>query len=160
MCFLQNGQGRQGRTPDASCESGQAFEKAQNGNGRLLEKVGVDLGLAPRPLGFGAASVWGWRHVRLGLAARVWDRRDRADSQRDKSGQGPAWRHWVRFGQMWLWLGFPWSWSAREHGRASDHHFGSAGCCVCKYSWTFFGASARFTAAAMAGSGLRIGGTA
>jgi hypothetical protein len=42
----------------ASCESGQALEKAQNGNGRLLEKLGMDLGLAPRPFGFGAMSVW------------------------------------------------------------------------------------------------------
>ena len=38
-----------------------ALEKAQNGNGRLLEKVGMDLGLALLPLGFGAMSVWGWR---------------------------------------------------------------------------------------------------
>ena len=41
-------------------DSGQALEKAQNGNGQLLEKVGMDLGLAPRPLGVGA--------TRLGLA--------------------------------------------------------------------------------------------
>ena len=83
----------------------------------------------------------------------------------------------------WIWPGLGWIWSIwldlakfgfgldfprmvigadfiREDGLASDDHFGSAGCCVCKYSWTFFGASARFTAAAMAGSGLRIGGTA
>ena len=56
--------------PDAPRESGQALEKAQNGNGQLLEKVGMDLGLAPRPLGFGAISVWGWRYVGLGLAPR------------------------------------------------------------------------------------------
>ena len=58
--------GGKGRMPDASCESGQALEKAQNGNGQLLEKVGMDLGLAPRPLGFGAASVSGWRRAGLG----------------------------------------------------------------------------------------------
>ena len=46
------------RAARGGCESGQAFEKAQNGNGQLLEKVGMDLGLAPRPLGFGATSVW------------------------------------------------------------------------------------------------------
>jgi hypothetical protein len=39
---------------NASCESGQALEKAQNGNARLLEKVGKGLGRAPRRLGFGA----------------------------------------------------------------------------------------------------------
>ena len=55
---------------NASCESGQALEKAQNGNGRLLEKVGMDLGLAPRPLGVGATSAWGRRNVGLGLAPR------------------------------------------------------------------------------------------
>jgi hypothetical protein len=48
------------------CESGQALEKAQNGNGQLLEKVGMDLGLATRWLGFGATSVWAWRRVRSG----------------------------------------------------------------------------------------------
>jgi hypothetical protein len=64
--------------PDASCDGGQALEKAQNGNGQLLEEVGMDLklaplrlGLAPRPFGAGAAPVW--------------DRRDHANSQRDKS---------------------------------------------------------------------------
>ena len=30
----------------------------------------MDLGLAPRPLGFGAVSVWGGRHDGLGLAPR------------------------------------------------------------------------------------------
>jgi hypothetical protein len=65
--------------PDASCDGGQALEKAQNGNGQLLEEVGMDLNLAPLPLGFGATSVWGWRGV------PVWDRRDHANSQRDKS---------------------------------------------------------------------------
>jgi hypothetical protein len=64
--------------PDASCESAQALEKAQNGNGQLLEKVGMDLGLAPLPLGFGATPAWGSR--RAGL-----DRRDHANSQRDTS---------------------------------------------------------------------------
>ena len=39
----------------------------RNGNGRLLEKVGMDLGLAPRPLGFGATSLWDRRRVRLGI---------------------------------------------------------------------------------------------
>ena len=29
----------------------------------------MDLGLAPRPLGFGATSVWGWRRAELGLGA-------------------------------------------------------------------------------------------
>jgi hypothetical protein len=51
----------EGRTPLAN--GGQALEKAQNGNGRLLEKVGMDLRLARRPLGFGATSAWGRRHV-------------------------------------------------------------------------------------------------
>jgi hypothetical protein len=40
--FSLRWQGRQGRTPDASCESGQALEKAQNGNGSgdiTLDKV-------------------------------------------------------------------------------------------------------------------------
>jgi hypothetical protein len=52
--------------PDASCDSGQALEKAQNGKGQLLEKVGMDLGLAPRRLGFGAMPVWVWRRAGLG----------------------------------------------------------------------------------------------
>jgi hypothetical protein len=64
--FFVRGHGAAGRTPGASCESGQVLEKAQNGNGRLLEKVGMDLGLAPRPLGVGATSAWGWRRIRLG----------------------------------------------------------------------------------------------
>jgi hypothetical protein len=49
---------------NASCESRQALEKAQNGNGEVLSKVGMDLGLAPRRLGIGATSVWGWRRRR------------------------------------------------------------------------------------------------
>jgi hypothetical protein len=49
---------------------GQALEKAQNGNGQLLGEVGMDLNLAPLPLGCGATSVWGWRRARLGLAPR------------------------------------------------------------------------------------------
>ncbi len=40
--------------PDIWCWGAQAFEKAQNGNGRLLLRVGMDLGLAPLPLGVGA----------------------------------------------------------------------------------------------------------
>jgi hypothetical protein len=36
-------------------------------------------------------------------------------------------------------------------GPATDDQFESAGCSVFKYSWMFFGASARFTAAAIAG---------
>jgi hypothetical protein len=63
--FSEMDRGGKGRMPNASCESGQAFEKAQNGNGQLLEKVGMDLGLAPRRLGFGAMSVWGWRRAGL-----------------------------------------------------------------------------------------------
>ncbi len=34
----------------------QAIEKAQNGNGRLLLRVGLDLRLAPLPLGLGTMS--------------------------------------------------------------------------------------------------------
>jgi hypothetical protein len=64
MCFSEMGNARQGA--NASCESCQVLEKAQNGNGQLLEKVGMDLGLAPLPLGFGATSAWVWRHVGLG----------------------------------------------------------------------------------------------
>src|ERR1700677_4542208 len=63
MCFLEIGKGP---TPNVSCGNGQALEKAQNGNGWLLEKVGMDLGLAPRWLGVGATSAWVWR--REGLA--------------------------------------------------------------------------------------------
>jgi hypothetical protein len=57
ICEMIRGKGRR---PGASSQSGQALEKAQNGNGRLLEKVGMDLGLAPRPLGVGATSAWVW----------------------------------------------------------------------------------------------------
>ena len=62
-----------------------------NGNGRLLEKVGMDLGLRRSRLGlaprrFGA------------LAASVWDRRDHANSQRDKSGPSAARLNLVRLG--------------------------------------------------------------
>jgi hypothetical protein len=53
------------------CGRGRANEKGQNGNGRLLEKVGMDLGLAPLPLGFGATSIWGRRSVGLGGAAKA-----------------------------------------------------------------------------------------
>jgi hypothetical protein len=67
----QKTEARKGRMPTASFGSGQVLEKAQNGNGRLLEKVGMDLGLAPCRLGVGAASAW--------------TRRDSANSQRDKS---------------------------------------------------------------------------
>jgi hypothetical protein len=49
MCFL--GGRQRAAMANASCDSGQALEKAQNGNGRLLEKVGMDLGLAPVGLG-------------------------------------------------------------------------------------------------------------
>jgi hypothetical protein len=63
-----SGTGRRRQGANASCESGQVLEKAQNGNGRLLEKVGMDLGLAPRPLGVGATSVWVWRRAPLGSA--------------------------------------------------------------------------------------------
>jgi len=49
--FCDMGRGGKGRMPDASCKSGQALEKAQNGNEQLLEKVGMDLGLAPRAFG-------------------------------------------------------------------------------------------------------------
>src|SRR5579863_2801847 len=52
-----------------SCGDRQAFEKAQNGNGQLLEIVGMDSGLAPHPLGFGATSAWVWRHTGLARAA-------------------------------------------------------------------------------------------
>jgi hypothetical protein len=76
--FSDRGRGGKGRRPGASCDSGQALEEARNGNGQLLEKVGMDLGLAPRPLGFGATPAWGG-------AAPVWDRRDHANSRRDKS---------------------------------------------------------------------------
>ena len=73
VCVLcEMGRGDKGSTPGASCESGQALEKAQNGNGQLLEKVGMDLGLAPRPLGFGATSAgvgatsaWGCRRRKI-----------------------------------------------------------------------------------------------
>jgi hypothetical protein len=41
--------------PDFCCWGAQAFEMAQNGNGRLLLRVGMDLG---------------WRRVGLGLAPR------------------------------------------------------------------------------------------
>ena len=47
-----------GKGANASPESGQALQKAQNGNAEVLSKVGMDLGLAPRRLGFGATSVW------------------------------------------------------------------------------------------------------
>jgi hypothetical protein len=68
--FCENERRRQGPTPDAACESGQALEKAENDNGWLLEKVGIDLGLAPHPFGVGATSAWGWRRAGLGLAPR------------------------------------------------------------------------------------------
>jgi hypothetical protein len=64
--FSDRGRGGKGRRPGASCDSGQALEEARNGNGQLLEKVGMDLGLAPRPFGFGATSAWGWRRAGLG----------------------------------------------------------------------------------------------
>jgi hypothetical protein len=44
-----SGEGKSLHLCMAAC---QAVEKAQNGNGQLLAKVGMDLGLAPRRLGF------------------------------------------------------------------------------------------------------------
>jgi hypothetical protein len=64
--FFGNGGGGEGPMPNASCESGQALEEAQNGDGWLFEKVGMDFGLAPCRLGVGAMSAWGRRHVGLG----------------------------------------------------------------------------------------------
>jgi hypothetical protein len=46
----------------------QVLEKAPNGNGRLLEKVGMDLDLAPHPLGFGATLAWGSRRGAITVA--------------------------------------------------------------------------------------------
>jgi hypothetical protein len=64
--------------PNAFFESGQALEKAQNGDGWLFEKVGMDLGLAPCRLGVGATSAWGWRHLGLAEPAQATSRRLRA----------------------------------------------------------------------------------
>jgi hypothetical protein len=74
------------RGPNGGCllQDGQAIEKAQNGNGQLLEKVGMDLGLAPLPLGFGATSVWGRATSAWGRATR------RARGASIGSGEGPA----------------------------------------------------------------------
>jgi hypothetical protein len=74
----------------ASCESRQALEKAQNGNGQLLEKVGMDLGLAPRLLGVGATSVWGWRRGVLGLVSRRLGVDGRAPHSQGDKGQEEA----------------------------------------------------------------------
>jgi hypothetical protein len=41
--------------------------------GSYWKKIGMDLGLAPRPLGFGATSVWAWRHAGLGSARPCYD---------------------------------------------------------------------------------------
>jgi|SRR5271163_3031694 len=65
--------------PNTPCESGQALEKAQNGNGLLLEILGMDLGSAPRRLGFGATPAWGIRRASLGSMGPCYT------SQRDKS---------------------------------------------------------------------------
>ena len=72
---------------NASCESGQALEKAQNGNGPGdWKKVGMDFGLAPLPLGFGSTvPVWGRAHIRLGVAPR--GAHERAPIG---SGEGPS----------------------------------------------------------------------
>jgi hypothetical protein len=77
--FCEMGGDGKGRTPDASCESGQAIEKAQNVMGGYWKKL---------------AWIWLWRrsrvglaaHARLGLAPRPL-RRDHANSRRDKSHQ-------------------------------------------------------------------------
>ncbi len=68
------GPGRaKGGSPLAGPESApcarQPFEKAQNGNGSLLQEVGMDATSAPRRLG--AAGVSAWR--RLGAAGRTGD---------------------------------------------------------------------------------------
>ena len=81
--FSEMGSGRKGRMPNASCEGGQALEKAQNGNGQLLEKVGMDLGLAPRRLGFGATSFGAWR-----LGSGVDSQRDKSDRDRSDPATG------------------------------------------------------------------------
>jgi hypothetical protein len=61
-------EGGLGARANASCEIDQALEKAQNGNGQLLEKVGMDLGLAPCPLGFGATPVWDSRGAEASMS--------------------------------------------------------------------------------------------
>jgi hypothetical protein len=48
------------------------LKRLKTAKGQLLEKVGMDLGLAPRPLGVGATSAWGWRHVGLGSIRQRW----------------------------------------------------------------------------------------
>jgi 5-(aminomethyl)-3-furanmethanol phosphate kinase len=58
---------RRGSGVDFSACDGQALEKTENGNGRLLQEVGMDLGSAPDPFGVGAATE---RAVRLRGAAR------------------------------------------------------------------------------------------
>ena len=88
----------------ASCKSGQAIEKAQNGNGQLLEKVGMDLGLAPLPLGFAphplgldATSAWGWLS---------------SPQHREASGRRALSRDWPRLLPMLLSANF----NRRRHG--------------------------------------------
>jgi hypothetical protein len=85
--------------PGASCDSGQALEKAQNGNEQPLEKGGMDLGLAAHRLGFGATSAWAWRHVGLGLAPHATESTRYVD-QRPIRGRlgGPAPRRPLRPG--------------------------------------------------------------
>jgi hypothetical protein len=63
--FCEMGGDGKGRTPDASCESGQAIEKAQNVMGGYWKKLAwiwlwrrSRVGLAPTP-------AWVWRHVRF-----------------------------------------------------------------------------------------------
>jgi hypothetical protein len=88
-----------GARRDASCDRWQALEKAQNGNWQLLEKVGMDLGLAhsrlglaPLPLGFGATPAWDSRRARLGSPAAA-ARKDRSLSSARRratgGGRGP-----------------------------------------------------------------------
>src|ERR1700735_297051 len=78
MCFYAKWAGAPRANAGCLLRSGQALEKAQYGNGQLLEKVGMDLGLAPLPLGFGATPAWGWRRAGLGST-------NHANYQRDKA---------------------------------------------------------------------------
>jgi hypothetical protein len=71
MLYVFDVEERRRPNPGAPCDGVQALEKAQNGNGRLLSNVGMDLGLAPRPLGFGAMSVWDLRRAGLASSGRL-----------------------------------------------------------------------------------------
>src|SRR5208337_3346943 len=78
-----------------SCRLRHPIEKAQNGNGQALSRVGMTAALAPHPLGVGASAFWPARRVSPDRGRR---RREPGSSKRAKEtgSEVAAARKWSR----------------------------------------------------------------